>query len=119
MYIVPGYKRVRVLRWESRIYCFIFILRFVFQQGGVHFSHFQMLEQHVGRGFQVYRLSLPVHVFHIVEKAWRSSAAGDDDILELSYLVQDFLFNLAESVFSVFREYLGDGPAVAFFDIPV
>ncbi len=33
--------------------------------------------------------------------------AGNNDILELGYLVQDFLFDLTESVFSVFREYLG------------
>ena len=78
-----------------------------------------MLEQHVGRSFQVHRLRLPVHVFHVVEKARRSPTAGNNDILELGYLVQDFLFDLTESVFSVFREYLGDGPAVAFFDIPV
>ena len=40
---------------------FHLILRFVFQQRTFHLSHLQMLEQHVGRSFQVYRLCLPVH----------------------------------------------------------
>lgn len=89
------------------------------QQGPHGLAHLEMSVQHLGRAFQIYGLSLPVDIVHVVEEARCPPATTDDDVFKLGHLVEHVSLHLSEACLAPLVEYLLHRFVHAALDIPV
>ena len=95
------------------------VRRFPFDERTFHLTHEQMAVEHFGRSLQVDDVTLLVEVVHVIEETGCATTTADDDILELSHLMEHVILYLAEAFFTLFCENLCHCLAHTTLDIPV